>query len=128
MRHFVTRSGRAAALSLFGVVAMPSFGLACTYGYCFGAVAAGDKGIVGRATSMATAPDAYDWAVRACDGKCDLVETFVDGCGVIVATRDYQRFSGFGETRGAAFVDAAANCDAAGEKQCRTLVWACTQK
>jgi len=105
----------------------PNISLACEYGYCWGAVATGENGIIGYAERLSTAPEAYERARQACGDKCDRIEVFSDSCAAIAETYDRVAFLGVGETRTDASNDATDQCREA-SLSCVVRVSACSKQ
>lgn len=98
---------------------------ACDFGYCWGAIAAGDHGRVGYVSGVGTAPWAAERVEQSCGDTCNTVEVFHDQCGAIAESSTRVHFAGFGLTR----EDAVSNATAACSEQdafCRVRVWACS--
>ncbi len=127
MTMSIARRCAAAAVLISGCVGTSSAQAgSCSYGHCWGAVAAGPLGMAARVTRMRTAQEAEQRVARICTGRCEIVEVFVDGCGVIVEDSFNTTWAEFGSSRDQAMARAEALCEAQGQGRCRVRVWACT--
>ena len=70
-------------LCLCAILPAPAPAGDCGHERCFGALAVGPGGAIGRATGQRTIPDAVDAAMRACNGRCDTAEIFWNACAAI---------------------------------------------
>ena len=99
-----------AAISLW-----PRPGIACEFGYCWGAVGFGPGGITGFSVRNSNAPEAEKRAGAACGDKCTIIEVFHDSCAALVAGSEDSFQFGTGDSRAEAENNAREKCQALGE-------------
>ena len=90
----------------------------------WGAIAYNSKlGTYGYAVDRRTRRDAETDAYTACGSGCDLIKTFRDACGIVVAGGKRTVYES-GASREIAEMKATKKCG----EGCSTKVWACTSE
>ena len=99
----------------------------CGYERCFGALAVGESGAIGRAAGERTLPDAERVARGSCGAACE-VELFWNACGAVAMARDGQWRFGWDPDLARANDKALAACDAAFPGAgCHVRDWVCSK-
>lgn len=102
----------------------------CGYERCFGAIAVGSGGAIGRSSGLQTMPGAADAALASCGDSCSDVEVFWNACGAIAVSGSGQwAFGWASESLEAAVSNAVAACEASDEvkQSCYLREWVCSQ-
>lgn len=100
----------------------------CGLDYCWGAVGIGPNGAWGYSHSQYSEADAIAavQAPDACEGDCDVVQTFYNTCGALSEGSDGSWGFGYASTRELAEETSLDYCRDYGSG-CRVRVWACSR-
>lgn len=100
----------------------------CGLEYCWGAVGIGPNGAWGYSHSQYSEADAISAAQGpdACQGDCDIVQTFYNTCGALSEGSDGSWGFGYAGTRELAEETSLEYCRDYGTG-CQVRVWACSR-
>ena len=120
-----------AALSLAGTALLapsqPDANGSCGWERCFGAMAVGESGAIGRAAGFITLPEAAASAQNRCGSGCRDVEVFWNACGVVAMASDGTWQFGWDPELTLAQDKALAACTAGGGRGCYVRDWVCSK-
>ncbi|MGR3634579.1 MAG: DUF4189 domain-containing protein [Shimia sp.] len=98
----------------------------CGYEACWGAVAIGPNGAWGFSHSQQSESEARLAVRSACEGDCNVIETFYNACGVLAEARNGGWGFGSADTTALAAETALEFCDGYGTN-CEVRVWVCSK-
>ncbi|WP_270725307.1 DUF4189 domain-containing protein [Shimia sp. Alg240-R146] len=111
---------------VLSVLASASMAGECGYNVCWGAVGIGPNGAWGYSHSQQSESEARLAVRSACEGDCNVIETFYNACGAMAEGSDGNWGFGWAEARGPAEETALDYCGEHGPN-CAVRVWACSK-